>query len=88
MPNYLYECQACEYRYEQFTTIADRHLEEKSKCPKCGKKKILLAPAAPAMGDPFKLGVTKLPESWTDKLKEMKNKHIRSTINTERSSRR
>lgn len=92
MPNYDYMCDpdigGCGYRYEQFFSIADRLKETKTKCIVCKKKKIVLAPSAPGFGDPLKLGVTKLPTSWTDKLKEMKGRHRGSTINTERSSRR
>lgn len=85
MPNYLYTCDSCNYTYEQFATIANRKAEEKEKCPNCGKKKILLAPAAPGLGDPVKLGVTKLPNEWVHKLQEMKSKHRGSTIKTERT---
>ena len=85
MPNYLYSCENCNYTYEQFFTIANRKEEEKEKCPKCGKKKILLAPSAPGIGDPVKLGVRKLPTTWTDKLVEMKSKHRGSTIKTDRT---
>jgi hypothetical protein len=87
VPTYQYECQneACGNRFEQVTTIAARRDECRKACKKCRKRKIDLVPAAPSIGDPLKLGVTKLPNSWTDKLKEMKGKHKGSTIKTERT---
>ncbi|MFH1287374.1 MAG: FmdB family zinc ribbon protein [bacterium] len=44
MPTYDYECEKCEYVFEQFQKINDKHLET---CPKChGKVKRLISAGA------------------------------------------
>ena len=35
MPTYDYQCNKCEYRFEQFQSITEKPI---SKCPKCGGK--------------------------------------------------
>ncbi len=83
MPTYCYSCQACDHYFENVSLIADRLTPTTSKCPICKKKKVELVPAAPTIGDPIKLGVTKLPGWWQNRLQEMKGKHRGSTIRTD-----
>jgi putative FmdB family regulatory protein len=37
MPTYQYECENCEYSFEQSQSMTEKRL---SKCPKCGKNKL------------------------------------------------
>ena len=45
MPTYLYECQACEHRFEKFQSMVAGVLR---KCPECGERKLqrLIGPGA------------------------------------------
>ncbi|MEI7999523.1 MAG: zinc ribbon domain-containing protein [Candidatus Omnitrophota bacterium] len=38
MPTYQYECQACNHEFETLQTMMEAKL---TKCPKCGKKKLV-----------------------------------------------
>src|SRR6516162_10015127 len=37
MPTYEYQCDACDYNFDEFQSINDKPLK---KCPKCGKPKL------------------------------------------------
>lgn len=37
MPTYQYECEGCDYAFEQWQSMTDKKLR---KCPKCGKLKL------------------------------------------------
>lgn len=84
MPLYDYVCRACDATWEDFQVIDNRHVPTKKKCPQCKKKKVELAIVSPAFGDALKLGITKLPDSWRDRLKEIKKSNHGSTIKTDR----
>jgi putative FmdB family regulatory protein len=45
MPTYEYECDACQYRFEEFQSITAKALRN---CPKCGRSKLrrLIGPGA------------------------------------------
>src|SRR5438132_1098565 len=38
MPTYDYVCEACGHEFEHFQSMTDKRL---SKCPKCGKRKLV-----------------------------------------------
>ena len=85
MPNYDYTCRQCDVVFEQHVSIANRQVPTTEPCPYCEAEGFVeLAPAAPAIGDSMRLGRTKLPTTWTDTLKRIKSKHLRSTVNTDR----
>lgn len=82
MPNYTYQCTACQSGWDQQRLIADRHQPASEPCPVCAETgTVSLAPSAPHIGDAYRQGVTKLPDTWTDNLKRIKKSHLRSTIN-------
>src|SRR4029077_7898303 len=37
MPTYEYQCDACDYNFDEFQSMSDKPLK---KCPKCGKSKL------------------------------------------------
>ncbi len=37
MPTYEYQCQACDYTFEEFQSMSEPPLQ---KCPKCGKNSL------------------------------------------------
>jgi putative FmdB family regulatory protein len=43
MPTYQYRCEKCGKKFERTETISE-HEAEKSKCPKCGSKKVSYVP--------------------------------------------
>ena len=38
MPTYQYECQSCRHEFEELQSMSEPKL---TKCPKCGKKKLV-----------------------------------------------
>ena len=43
MPTYQYRCEKCGKKFERTETISE-HEAKKSKCPKCGSKKVSYVP--------------------------------------------
>jgi putative FmdB family regulatory protein len=43
MPTYQYRCEKCGKKFERTETISE-HEAMKSKCPKCGSKKVTFVP--------------------------------------------
>ena len=43
MPTYQYRCEKCGKKFERTETISE-HEAMKSKCPKCGSKKVSFVP--------------------------------------------
>jgi putative FmdB family regulatory protein len=43
MPTYQYRCEKCGKKFERTETISE-HEAIKSKCPKCGSKKVSFVP--------------------------------------------
>jgi len=83
MPTYVYQCQNCEARFERVTLIANRKDATKEPCKECSQEKIELAAVAPGIGDPVNLSVTRTPEWFTDRLKDIKKRYPGSTIKTD-----
>jgi putative FmdB family regulatory protein len=44
MPTYSYRCEKCGKKFERTETISE-HETAKSKCPKCGSKKVSVVPS-------------------------------------------
>lgn len=38
MPNYIYQCEDCNYEFEEFQTMKSKKLKV---CPKCDKKTLV-----------------------------------------------
>jgi putative FmdB family regulatory protein len=65
MPNYIYKCNDCSNIFEKFLTISNRKAPLEEPCPVCScQDKIELVPAAPAIGDPVRLGVKRAPSDF------------------------
>jgi putative FmdB family regulatory protein len=43
MPTYQFRCEKCGKKFERTETISERE-SGKSKCPKCGSKKVTVVP--------------------------------------------
>lgn len=83
MPRYLYNCSSCSVVWEEQRLIADRAIPTQEACPFCAAETgIELVPAAPAIGDPMRLGVRRAPDAFNDVLKNIKKNHYKSTIQT------
>lgn len=82
MPLYDYQCQACNHKWEQFASIANREGPLQEPCPKCGTEgSVSKVVTAGRMGDPMKMGKIK-PEPWlNDRLRDIKKHNPGSTIN-------
>jgi putative FmdB family regulatory protein len=44
MPTYSYRCEKCGKKFERTEAISE-HETAKSKCPKCGSKKVSVVPS-------------------------------------------
>lgn len=81
MPTYVYRCESCDTGWDDVRSIADRHRPASEPCPTCEKVgTVALVPMAPAIGDSYRQGVTKLPDTWKDNLKRIKSAHRHSTV--------
>ena len=90
MPNYSFRCSACESVYEDIQLpISERNGPVSEPCPSCSREgTIERVYGAPFIGDSIRQGRMNLPSSWTDKLADIKSKHIRSTIKIPSPARR
>lgn len=82
MALYDYRCDECGHTFERSLKISDRNIPESEPCPECGGvnvKKVILT----AIGccDPVRLGITKIPQGFTDVLKGIKSANKGSNIN-------
>lgn len=88
MPNYNYGCsnEKCQYFFERQLRIDDRKLPLQEKCKVCKKKGTLeMLPAAPPIGDPIKLGVTRKPAWFVDRMQKIKEHHPLGNVKTHSS---
>ena len=74
MPLYDFKCKACDYIFEESHKIVDRLVPTQAPCPKCGGP-LELCFGTPGFVDPMRIGVTKRPEWFKDRLREIKKKH-------------
>lgn len=80
MAVYEYICTKCGVESERFLSMANRKQPEEQPCPECGGVVRQAILNAPPLGDPVKLGVTKLPGGFNDVIKGIKNANRNSTI--------
>lgn len=90
MPMYDYQCTVCHAVIEDIMLPSDqRDLPLSEPCPLCEAiNSIERLPAAPALGDAFRLGRANLPSTWTDKLARIKRNNYKSTINVPQPGKR
>lgn len=82
MAIYDYRCKKCGHTFERILKIADNKLPESEGCPECGKmavSQVILSTVG--FCDPVRLGITKIPQGFTDVLKGIKAANRGSNIN-------
>lgn len=87
MPNYVYNCKNCSTTFEKFLIIDKRKVPLGEPCPACDvKNQIELVPAAPAIGDPVRLGVRRPPSDFQKYVMgRVKANHPGSALENKRS---
>lgn len=67
MPTYNYWCktESCHHEFTEFNTISNMDAPTKTPCPKCGNLTVIQTPSAPALVDPYNVGVIKPPSEFT-----------------------
>jgi putative FmdB family regulatory protein len=81
MAIYDYQCNECGHTFEKSLKISEMKQPESEPCPACeafAVEKILLG--APAMGDPVRLGVRKLPGDFKEVLSKISERNYRSNL--------
>ena len=92
MPTYDYKCEKCGHEFEDMLPISRRNEPTKVPCtmrildanqdPQCfdcdGEVKMMFA--KPYVGDPWHFAGKKVDDGFKDRLKEIKSKHLHSTI--------
>jgi putative FmdB family regulatory protein len=84
MPTYEYKCKSCENQFEKLMKIAEMDQPTKEACPSCGVESVverLFPSGAPALGDPYALGITKPGGAFKERMQEIKRNHPNSKIN-------
>lgn len=76
MPTYIFINKKTGEESTEFMSISEMEKLIKE------NKNIELKLSSPAIADPTRLGLRKPDQGFRDRLKEIKKKHIRSTINT------
>jgi len=81
MPYYDYECETCDHKFEENLKIANRKEPTTIPCPReeCDGK-VKMSFAVPYVGDPWHFAGKKPDEGFKDKLRQIKSKHLHSTI--------
>lgn len=65
MPLYDYHCTKCDLIFERKLAMADHAAPTKEPCPTCTENTVeQYLSAAPALGDPIKLGFTRPPDAF------------------------
>jgi len=82
MALYDFKCSECGHIFERSLKIKDRKTPESEPCPECGEMKVTsVILQAVQMADPCRIGITKIPQGFTDVLKQVKKGNKNSTIN-------
>jgi putative FmdB family regulatory protein len=83
MPLYDYLCSACEHSFEKTLKISEMRQPEAASCPACGEfatvSKVMAG--APSLGDPIRLGVTKVPGDFKEVLQKIHERTYKSNLN-------
>ncbi len=78
---YDYRCNSCDEIYEKNVKIAE--MNDQQECPYCGSMESeKFIGGAPIIGDAVKLGITRPPSGWIDRLKEIDRKTPGSTLSS------
>ena len=82
MPYYDYVCEKCGHEFEESLKIADRDAPTEQPCrfESCGGK-VKMSYGSPHIGDPWHHAGKKVDEGFKDKLRDIKSRHLHSTIN-------
>lgn len=79
---YDYKCSQCGHSFTKSSSIANRKIPVESPCPECGKDDTISQwiGAAPAIGDPHRMGRIKPPDGFNEVLRNIKKGNKGSTI--------
>lgn len=81
MPTYDYKCAHCGYAFEKFLSISKRDEPLTEPCPSCNVggqvEKMVASPLIVSESGDF---ITKTPDWFKSRMKAIKKKHPRSTI--------
>jgi len=69
MPIYEYQCDECEYFFEELLSMSDREKPINNPCPKCSKNAVKNCFSKPIMGVDKNI---KVPNWFQDKITSMK----------------
>lgn len=81
MPTYSYSCSNCGTKFEKFLKISERMIPTESPCPQCNSQSVTKTLDQVTIGDPFALGVRKIPQDFKEgvlnRAKKMPGSQIR-----------
>lgn len=70
MPTYDYKCKDCESEFEVVCKISE--MNDVKVCPECTSENTeRFIGGAPSFGDPFRLGLKKVPDGFKEVLKKI-----------------
>lgn len=75
MPLYMYQCNNCDYYFEESHPIDERRLPCEKLCPECGEKEIDIRIGAPIVNLGFRGSTvqSKAPTEFKEQLTRIKN---------------
>jgi putative FmdB family regulatory protein len=80
MPIYDYVCTDCHYEFERKLPMADNSAPESEPCPACELLSVKQFVSQINVGDPVRLGVTKVPSDFNkfvlDRIRNNHPKHL------------
>lgn len=82
MPEYRYQCKACQHEWDEMQRVDARYVPLQNVCENCkiaGKIELIIQPVA--IGDSVRLGITKPKSDFKEVLQQIKKNNPRSTIN-------
>lgn len=86
MPLYDYNCSSCQYCFEKNVKISECDRPTTEPCPSCSELTVKKTITAPGIGDPMRLGVTKVPADFQKYvLGRIKEAHPRGNVERSRS---
>jgi putative FmdB family regulatory protein len=83
MPLYDYQCAACEHVFERTLKISEARIPEAEACPSCNQTATVqkIIGGAPLLGDPVRMGVTKIPGDFKEVLQKIHERNYKSNLN-------
>lgn len=83
MPVYEYCCKSCDHKFTKVLKIDERKIPESEPCPSCQEKSVSqYFSTAPGLGDPVRLGVTKVDKGFKEVLQHIHKNTAGSKLDT------